>query len=220
MPRPDRPLPRAVIFDLDEALLDRRRAWQYAVEEAVAGICGERVSAAGLLEEYRRRPAEHALAVLVAEPSARARCAERWRAIFYRSAMKRLLVHDGVGMGLDRLVQARIEVGAISREPHSVARKQVESTGLDRFVTVLSATPAGEGWQPGERIAECLAFLERPAGDCAFLGIDRLGLGEARNGGLRTFAARWAWQEGDCNERAIQSPGQLYEELARVWGDR
>src|SRR6185312_5356030 len=130
--------PKAVIFDLDEALLDQRRAWQYAVEESVAMVCNRRIDASRLVAEYRGRPWGHALAVVVDEPAERLRCCELCVTVFERSGLKRLLVHEGIGMGLDAVRAAHVEMGAISRSRHNLALKQVQSTGLDRFLAVLA----------------------------------------------------------------------------------
>jgi phosphoglycolate phosphatase-like HAD superfamily hydrolase len=200
--------PRAVIFDLDEALLDSRRAWMYAVEESIAMVCGRRLSAEPLVDEYRRRPWPHALAVLVDGAEERQRCAELCVTVFERSGMKRLLVHEGVGMGMDTVRAGRIEMGGISRSRHPLALKQVQSTGLDRFLAVLSATPPGEAWSPVARVAECLAFLEREPAECAFVGVGRFELEAIAATGARCFEASWAAPEATGFER-IAAPAQL-----------
>ncbi|HEY5477136.1 MAG TPA: hypothetical protein VIK11_10515 [Tepidiformaceae bacterium] len=134
---------------MDEALLDSRDAWQYAVEEAIASVCARRIDAGPLAMEYR--PLQHALAILVDDPQQRERCELLCREILTRGAMKRLLVHEGICMARARLRARQIEVGAISREPHAIALKAIASTGLDRFLSVLAATPAGSHWDAGER---------------------------------------------------------------------
>lgn len=213
----DRPMPRAVVFDLDNALLDRRQAWRYALEESISSVCGTRIDVSGLIEEYFARPVSHALAVVVDRPDERLACQRRWEEIYYRSGLKRLLVHDGVGMGLDRLRGARVEVGAVSREPHAVARRQVESTGLERFVAVLSATPADRGWSPGERLADCLAFLEYAPDDCAFVSGDARDRETAAAAGWRTFSANWVGGAGSQAGPAIVSALETAEALGTAW---
>lgn len=185
---------RAVVFDLDEALLDTRRAWQYAIEESVAMVCERRISAEPLVAEYRRRPFAHALAILVATPAERVRCGELCTAMFERSGMKRLLVHEGIGMALDAVRAGHIEMGAISRSPHALALKQVQSTGLDRFLTVLSATARGDPWDPAQRYAHCLRFLDRDPAQAAYIGVaDELPVIAAT--GAPTFEAAYASPE-------------------------
>jgi hypothetical protein len=78
-----------VVFDLDEALLDRRRAWQYALEEAVIGVTGRRVDSAPLVGEYLRRPWSHVLAIVVENRDHAARCETLCAELYQRSAMKR-----------------------------------------------------------------------------------------------------------------------------------
>ena len=204
---------KAVIFDLDEVLLDMRRAWQYTVEEAVASVCGRRESAAPLVEEYWRRPWRDALGILVREIEERDRCEALCLRMYERSAMKRLLVHEGVGMGLDRIRASRIEMGAISRAPHGPALRRIESTGLDRFLAVLSPTAAGEPWDVGERLRECLAFLRYEPWQCAFVGADGQDLRVAEAQGLRPFEAQWT-ATGPTGYPAVPSPGALVESLA------
>ncbi|MGE0726297.1 MAG: HAD family hydrolase [Alphaproteobacteria bacterium] len=183
---------RAVVFDLDEALLSRGGAWRYAIEEAVIAVSGRRLSAEPLASEYRNRPWRHALSVLIQDQAELGRCESLCAEMFGRSALKRLTVHEGLGMALDHLRGARIEVGAVTREPHALAIKQIQSTGLDRFLTVLSATPAGEEYDLGARFQECLRFLERPAPDCAFVGADPHDLRHAAGLGASCFFAAWS----------------------------
>lgn len=102
-------------------------------------VCGRRVDASPLVAEYRRRPWGHAVAVLVDEPAERLRCCELCVTVFERSGLKRLLVHDGIGMGLDAVRAARVEMGAISRSRHNLALKQVQLTG---------STASWQCWRP------------------------------------------------------------------------
>jgi phosphoglycolate phosphatase-like HAD superfamily hydrolase len=186
---------RAVIFDLDEALLQRAPAWCYSVEQAVLSVSGKRIDAALLAEEYRARPWAHVLPVVLEDASFLSRCTDLCETIFYRSAMKRLLVHEGLGMALDALRGGRIEIGAITREPHANAIKQVQSTGLDRFLAVLAATPPGEPWHPGARIAQCLGFLDRTPDECVFVSHEGRDLAVAARVGCSCFLAGWASRE-------------------------
>ncbi len=212
-----RPGPKAIIFDLDEALLDSRRAWQYAIEEAIASTCRRRVDAGPLAGEYRRRPWSHALAVLIDDPTERDRCEHLCREIFYRSGMKRLLVHDGIGMGLDYLRSRQVEIGAISREPHGVALKQIQSTGLDRFLTVLSATPE-ERWDAGNRFEDCLRFLGYEATACAFVSGDTADLRAVEARGGPCFAP--GWLEPVPGRPVIPSPADIFPVLSAGPGDQ
>jgi phosphoglycolate phosphatase-like HAD superfamily hydrolase len=186
---------RSVIFDFDEALLVRGPAWRYTVEEAVASVTGRRVDAGPLAEEYRRRAWRHALDILVREPLAAEECDELCQEIFIRGAMKKLLVHDGMGMALDAMRAGRVEVGAVTREAHAVAVKQVHSTGMDRLVAVLAATPEGERWDPAERVAQCLRFLGHRPEEAVFLGVDDYDLRAAERLGLAAYEAGWAAPE-------------------------
>jgi phosphoglycolate phosphatase-like HAD superfamily hydrolase len=204
---------RAIIFDLDEALLDRRRAWQYAVEESIAAVCGERVSAAELVAEYRLRPWSHALSILVVDRQRQVRCEDVCVSMYERSAMKRLLVHEGIGMGLDRVRAQRVEMGAVSREPHRIAIRQIESTGLDRFLSVLSPTAPGAAWDPIARVMDCCSFLQRAANEVVFVGCDPRDLSAVKAGGIACVQAAYTGCEpGDFG--AIQSPATLVELLA------
>lgn len=204
---------RALIFDLEEALLDRRAAWQYAVEESVAAVCGERVSARALVAEYRMRPWSHALSVLVADRGRQVSVEQACVAMYERSAMKRLLVHEGMGMALDAVRAQRVEIGAISREPHSIAIKQIESTGLDRFLSVLAPTPRGVGWAVGERLRECAAFLEREPAEVVFVGCEGRDLDAAAVAGFGVGAAGYCGEEL-AGYRTAKSPAELVGFLA------
>ncbi|MGI8927229.1 MAG: HAD family hydrolase [Tepidiformaceae bacterium] len=208
--------PRAVIFDLDSVLIDSRAAWCYALEEAVAAISGRRIDAGPLVAEYRRRPWAHAAAVIVDEPAQRERCAQLADEMFRRSALKRLLVHEGIGMALDALRGDQVEMGAISREPHPLALRQVESTGLERFLTVLSATPAEARFNPAARAGDCVRFLGYAGEDCAFVGADGAEAALVEAEGLRCFGARWA-TEADTGLRGVAAPGELRQALPAAW---
>lgn len=202
--------PRAIVLDLDTAVIDRRRAWQYAVEEAVLSVTGERATAAPLVDEYHTRSFGDAVSVLVSDSALRERCIAVAEQFFRRSALKRLLVFDGIGMALDRMRGERVEIGGITRESHRDALRQLESTGVDRFLTVLSPTNAGR-WNPVERFQECIAYMGRIPGDTAFFSaVARDVELVARTGATGAFAA-WAASEGagsaDTQLAAIGSAG-------------
>lgn len=205
---------RAVILDLDETLLDRDPAWAYSVEEAVIGVTGRRVEARSLATEYRNRPWRHALAVLLDTPGAIDECEGVCRDIYERSAMKRLLVHEGMGMALDALRGASVEIGAISREPHAVARRQVDSTGLDRFLTVMSATPAGTPWDAAARVEECRSFLGWPPHRCGFVSHDIRDLRRVAEAGYPCRTARWVPGALETGFPGLLQPGDLASLLA------
>jgi phosphoglycolate phosphatase-like HAD superfamily hydrolase len=211
-----RPGPRAVIFDLDEVLLDRREAWRYSIEEAVASVCRHRPDVRPLVGEYRLRPWRDALAILLTASDERDRCEELCRRIYHRSALKRLLVHEGMGMALDRLRERGIEMGAISRSAHPIALKEIQATGLDRFLSVLAATPDGEGWDPAARLARCLAFLGYEAAACGFVSGDSWDLRRAAGSGVRCFKAAWNGPEAPGHP-VIARPGSIEQALDDEW---
>jgi hypothetical protein len=166
-------------------------------------VTGRRVDAAALAAEYRSRPWRHALRVLLEAPAIVDECEGLCREIFERSAMKRLLVHEGIGMAMDVLRGASVEMGAISREPHALARRQVESTGMERFVTVLSATSGGL-WDPAARARDCLEFLGCAPSQAAFVSADPVDLQAVSAMGLRGFAAAWAGPVGETVDRLAE----------------
>lgn len=211
----NRPHPRAIIFDLDRCLIDPRKAWRYCIEEAIAAAAGRRVDASDLVEEYHTRPWRDALGVL-AEAGERERLEDLCTTMFERSAMKKLLVHEGVGMALDALRGERIELGAISRLPHGVAVKQVQSTGLDRFLAVVATTPPAERWDPGARIVQCLAFLEAEARRSAFVSGERRDREAAARAGLRPYAASWGGAT-DTDEEGVATPSEVLPRILRDW---
>lgn len=199
--------PRLVVFDLDLCVIDNRAAWCYALDEAVMMATGERAESAGLYDNFRDRNWDHAVSVLVADAAVRARVAELAEQYYRRSALKRLLVFEGIGMALDSLRGERIEMGGISRETHYDAMRQLESTGVDRFLTVLSPTPEGEGWAPGQRIAECASYTETPGNGVLFVSPDPHDL---RQAGFNGVAAGWG---NPGIEGGVPNPGELARAL-------
>lgn len=206
-----RELPRAVIFDLDEVLIDARPAWRYALEEAVAAVTGRRIDARPLVEEYRQRPWRHVVNMLLEFPVERERCLQVCGEIMQRSALKKLLVHEGVGMALDSLRVAQVEMGAISREPHALALKQAQSTGLDRFLTVLAATPGDQQWDAGARIRQCLAFLGHEPAACVAVPAAAEDANAAAEAGLATLVPCWVSGESGTGGNLVPTPGALLE---------
>jgi phosphoglycolate phosphatase-like HAD superfamily hydrolase len=185
------------VFDLDTAVIDRRGAWRYAVEEAVLTVTGERVDASPLLEEYCERPWIHALPILLPDQSMHGRCAEVCEQYFRRSALKRLLVFDGIGMALDRLRGDYVEMGGITRESHANAMRQVESTGIDRFLSVLAPTNGGP-WDPAARFGECASYLEVSPDQVVYVsGRADDALTVAQNGG-HSLLVGWGQKDGEA----------------------
>ncbi|MCL4241282.1 MAG: hypothetical protein KJ048_08000 [Dehalococcoidia bacterium] len=216
-----KPRPRAIVFDLDRALIDPRPAWRYAVEESVASVTGRPVQAASLVEEYHTRPFRHALQVLLADPAQADRCEQLCGEMYARSAMKRLLVHDGTGMAMDALRGELIDLAAISRLPHAIAIKQAQSTGLDRFLAILAATPEGEPWEPSSRFAACLRFLECQPEESAFVSPETQDRDRVAALGAHVFSSAWSPGAGMEARSAIASPRELLPHLQRWWaGDR
>ena len=212
-----KPRPRLVVFDFDRALIDPRVAWRYCVEESVMMVTGERPRIEPLVEEYHLRPWRQALSIVVGDGAAVSRCEELCEQMFLRSAMKRLLVHEGIGMALDALRAERIDMAGISRLPNSLAVKQSQSTGMDRFLAIVSGTGEGERWSPGERFAECLRLLESAPEEAAFIGFDVSDRREVGRSGAQVFVAGWHPGAEGGEEVVVGSPGEMLGALQRRW---
>jgi phosphoglycolate phosphatase-like HAD superfamily hydrolase len=149
------------------------------------------------------------LSVVLDDRSIIDRTALLCREMYERSAMKRLLVHDGIGMALDRLRGDRIEMGAVTHERHALALKQIESTGLDRFLTVLAPTAEGTAWDLASRLADSLGYLGTPPGATAFVGCDARDLAAAATAGLIVHRAGWAPADGGGAWDTLETPASL-----------
>jgi len=214
-----RPHPRAVIFDFDRALIDPRRAWRYAVEESVASLSRVRIDAGPLVEEYHTRPFSHAMAILLDDRVLMERCTALAEEMYRRSALKRLLVHEGVGMALDALRGELVDIAAVSRLPRAQAMKQAESTGLDRFLAILVGTGDGQAWNPVAAARICLDFLEWPVSEAAYIGPDSRDRDAAGRAGMASFCAGWS-PGAEPGERVIMSPRDVLPDLLRCWAAR
>jgi hypothetical protein len=213
-----KPRPRLVVFDFDRAVIDPRAAWRYCVEESVLMVTGERPRLEPLVEEYHLRPWRQTLAILVPDGAALGRCEALCEQMFTRSAMKRLLVHEGIGMALDALRGERIDMAGISRLPNPLALKQAQSTGMDRFLAIVSGTAEGARWSPGERFAECLRLLESEPEEAAFVGCELPDRGEVSRSGPQVFVAGWhPGAQATGEELMVRAPGELLTVLQRRW---
>lgn len=186
--------PKAIVFDLDETLIDNAAAWVYCVEEALISVTGRRESARPLVAEYRRRPLRDVFGILTGTREESMRCEQLFTAMYGRSALKKLLVHPGVGMALDQVRGVRIEMAAITRLAHGPAMRQIESTGLDRFFSVMSPTPPGEAWSVTARIKDCLGYLDRAPASCVFISGEKSDLDLASSTGIMCYEAEWVAQ--------------------------
>ena len=213
-----RPHPRLVIFDLDRAIIDARPAFAYAVEEAVAAVTGRRISARDLADAYHTRPWRDALRILLDDPRECDAAEDLCLQYAARSALKRLLVFEGVGMALDALRAEQIDVAAITRHPYQLARKQIESTGLDRFFALVVPPPAGR-FDPAAQLAEAFRLLETAPAETAVVAPGRFERTAAERAGAVAVAAAWA-VEHDPGGFDVAAPGELLEALLRRWEGR
>ncbi|MEO6398349.1 MAG: hypothetical protein ABIP13_07755 [Tepidiformaceae bacterium] len=204
--------PKAVIFDLDHALLDSRKAWQYAVEESVAVACGRRIDVRPLSDEYHRRPWIHALTLLVPDAVERQRCEELCVEVSHRSGLKKLLVHDRMGVALDQVRASSIEIAAVSRQAHGLALKQAQSTGLDRFLAVLAATPQGTLYDPSARLSQCVAFMEREPAHCVVVSAEPDVRRAASAAGFPLLFPAWSG-DSPAGALVIGEPAQILASL-------
>ncbi|MBE0610602.1 MAG: hypothetical protein IH609_14575, partial [Dehalococcoidia bacterium] len=133
------------------------------------------------------------------------------------SAMKRLLVHEGAGMALDALRGELIDLAAISRLPHAIAIKQAQSTGIDRFLAILAATPEGEPWDPSSRLAACLRFLECQPQESAFVSPEAHDRNRVATLGAHVFSSAWSPGAEVASSSVIASPRDILPHLQRWW---
>jgi phosphoglycolate phosphatase-like HAD superfamily hydrolase len=213
-----RPHPRLVIFDLDRAIIDARPAFAYAIEEAIAAVTGRRISARELADAYHARPWRDALRILLDDPRERDAAEDLCLQYAARSALKRLLVFEGVGMALDALRAAQIDMAAITRHPYQLARKQIESTGLDRFFALVVPPPEGR-FDPLAQLGECFRLLETAPAESALVAPGRFERTAAERAGAVAVTAAWS-VEHDPGGIDVAAPGELLEALLRRWEGR
>lgn len=213
--------PKAVIFDLDAAIIDSRRAWKYALEEAVMMVTGERIDPSDLAEGYEWRPWEHVVPIVVHGRDDQNRCLRLCERYYRRSALKWLLVFEGIGMALDQVRGELIEMGGITRETHADAMRQIESTGIDRFLSVLSPTNDGVRFEPAERFAECITYLECPPSRAVYVSPFERDLREVADTGAATALASWTTAEATAPggmEHPSELPESIREAVVRLHG--
>lgn len=213
-----RPRPRLVVFDLDRALVDSRPAFAYAIEEAVAAVTGRRLSARDLADAYHTRPWREALRILLDDPRERDAAEALCEQYAARSALKRLLVFDGIGMALDELRGELIDMAAFTRLTYGLARKHAESTGLDRFLSLIVPPPEGR-FDPAGQLEQCLALLETHATETAVVAPGRFERAAAERAGAIAFTAAWS-VEPDPGGIEVASPAALREAILRRWEGR
>jgi len=170
-------------------------------------VTGERVDPGRLAEGYLRRPWAHVLPILVPGREEALRCEALAERYYRRSALKSLLVFDGIGMALDQLRGDLVEMGGITREAHPDAMKQIESTGIDRFLSVLSPTNGGS-WDPAARFEECISYLECEASRAVFVSPEWRDLEALAERGIATLRAAWTGQ-GEDEGGGLRHPSEL-----------
>lgn len=211
--------PRLAVFDLDRVLIDSRPAWRYAIEESVISVTGKRVSAAPLVEEYHQRPWRHALAVLVDNAADAGRCEALCVEMHGRSAMKRLLVFEGIGMALDALRAERIDMAGVTRLDLRTAMKQVQSTGLDRFLAYVAAPRAGQAFNFEDLFRACCNVLESGPQQVAAVVAGAGDQETAMAAGGVAYCPLWA-PGAEPAGIAIAEPADMLAEFQRTWANR
>ena len=104
-------------------------------------------------------------------------------------------------------------MGAVSRERHRDAMRQIESTGVDRFFTVLSPTNEGR-WTPEERFLECLRYLEFEPAGAVYVSPEDDDLRRVGATGAHTLRAGWA-EEGAEESSALAHPSRMWDVVCR-----
>lgn len=178
---------RGAVFDLDEVLLDKRAAWTYTIEQSLLSVTGARVDPTLLAAEYRHRPWREALRVLEVNGEHVRAAADLCGKMWERSALKRITVHEGIGMALAALLAGGVSMAAVTSVPLPLASRQAQAAGVDRFLVALEPHPEDVGGYA--RIAQL--FRVGSAG-VAFVSGDQTSLDAAAMEGLRPFQAAWA----------------------------
>ncbi|MCL6508003.1 MAG: HAD hydrolase-like protein, partial [Bryobacteraceae bacterium] len=188
------------------------------IEEAVAAVTGRRISARDLADAYHTRPWRDALRILLDDPRECDAAEDLCLQYAARSALKRLLVFEGVGMALDALRAEQIDMAAITRHPYALARKQIESTGLDRFFSLVVPPPGGR-FDPAAQLAECFRLLETAPAETAVVAPGSFERTAAERAGAIAVAAGWS-VEHDPGPGEVAAPRDLLEALLRRWEGR
>lgn len=183
-----------VIFDLDETLIDDRTAWCYTIEEAILSTLGKRIDPHPLLEEYRTRPWEDVISLLIENREIQQACLALCLRMERRSSLKHLLVFDGIGMALDK-IRDLTEIGVISRWPYSEATKRIQSTGLDRFFTAIIGTDENKSWDPSLQFSECYNLLGHEKSSSLYIGGETFDINSIISHGSVAISAGWAGYE-------------------------
>jgi pyrophosphatase PpaX len=181
----------AVLWGLDEALLDTAAGRRHALGCAIDECTGGRVDGQALAEEHGERSIEQLAWTLLGEDFPR--LTETFDR-HYAQLSTPTCVHAGVAEVLDTLVAEQVPMAALSLQPSWSATEELSRCGLLRyFQSVVGADDTDVHQPEPDPVFEALDRMAVDAGEEVFVvGATGNEVRAAKRAGCRSIGALWA----------------------------
>ena len=190
--------PPVLLFDLDGTLIDSAVGITRCVAHALACI-GHPPLPEDALRRWIGPPLRDSFAPLLGDPARVEAAVQHYRDRFETDGWHEHTVYAGIGEVVRNAHAAGHRVAVVTAKNEAHARRIVEHLPFgDVFETVVGATLCGRLSHKPELIAEALARLDVPAGDCAMIGDRAMDIHGARHHGMPGLGVLWGF--GDAAE--------------------
>lgn len=181
---------RAVLWDLDDTLLDTADARMAALEHAYRECLGANIDGRRLWREHHGGTLEQLAQRLLGDDGPRFVTSYR---DYYYSRRTRVEPHAGIAAALEGLLAEGAQMAVVTQKISWGATEELISTGLMEYFHSVIGFDDTEAHKPEpEPIYEALdRLLIEPGEDVYFVGDSPADMLAARNAGCRSVAAFW-----------------------------